>query len=382
MGDYVKKNIYLLSASDRFNYGDLLFPLITIRELSKRGDYNFINVATTKSDLSRIGALPTESYRVLYNCKTTNNILLIAGGEVLGANWSRLYSYKYRWINFIYNNLKKNKYLEHPLKRLTGSLNNPLPFIPFDPRIRSRFEYVYHAIGGDGISNHRFNNEIQDIFENALFLSLREHATHSDILINLNIPKAKLTPDTAILVSEMFEFEKKSKEDYLVFQIGRYLIEFNFTILKEQLEIVSKETDLVIYLLPLGNCPGHEDNVPLTWLSKNLKCKSKYIVPESLQKIVSIIANAKMFIGTSLHGIITAMSFNVPYMGINSNVKKLKSYIESWAPYPLNRIVPVNKISAEYINVLTVKKNDLQVSSEFQKELTRETFNEINSAIL
>ena len=88
-----QKNIYILSASDRYNYGDLLFPIILIKELEKLGDYKFFNIATIKSDLSKRGALPTQNYKALYSATGQNNYLIVAGGEVLGANWSRLYSF-------------------------------------------------------------------------------------------------------------------------------------------------------------------------------------------------------------------------------------------------------------------------------------------------
>ena len=42
------------------------------------------------------------------------------------------------------------------------------------------------------------------------------------------------------------------------------------------------------------------------------------------------ISNASLYVGTSLHGLITAQSFGRPYVGLNKNLPKLDSYIKTW----------------------------------------------------
>ncbi len=204
----MKKNIYILSASDRYNYGDLLFPLIAINELSKLGNYKFHNIATTKSNLSSIGALPTKNYKTLYKTKSKDNVLLIAGGQVLGANWSGLLRFIYPLYYIAFSHLKNYRYhLEIATKFITGNKNNPLPFTPIDPRIKASYSYVYHAVGGSGISGLALKNEIRKIFDHSIYISLREKSQH-DIIENLEVQKAKLTPDSAILMSNWYKFDK------------------------------------------------------------------------------------------------------------------------------------------------------------------------------
>lgn len=57
------KNINIIGAFDRNNYGDLLFPIVIREVLSKKGiEGNFNFFALKESDLSNVGALPTRRF--------------------------------------------------------------------------------------------------------------------------------------------------------------------------------------------------------------------------------------------------------------------------------------------------------------------------------
>ena len=58
--------IKIFAASDRNNYGDLLFPLVIKKILEKDfPNYTIENYGIIKSDLSFFGALPTNSFKSL-----------------------------------------------------------------------------------------------------------------------------------------------------------------------------------------------------------------------------------------------------------------------------------------------------------------------------
>lgn len=381
MGDSMsQKNIYILSASDRYNYGDLLFPIILSKELEKLGDYKFFNVATIKSDLSKQGALPTQNYRALYKATGQNNYLIVAGGEVLGANWTRLYSFLKPLYHKIYTKTKRKHLLESFLKRLTGNKRNPIPFIPLADELLKKHRVIYHAVGGAGISCHYLKDRIAGAFSKTKYISLRENETFKDVKVNLGIDHAQLTPDTAILMSDYYNTNNK-QQDYIAFQIGRYKLGATLYEIKEQLELAHKISGLPIYLLPIGNCPGHEDPVPLRWLEKNLNCPCKYIVPANIEVIMQTIASAKLFIGTSLHGIITAMSFCVPYIGVNPSIGKMQHYLKTWAPEPLNKTIAPQNISGQVTAALNMDKEILKAKCQEQKLLARNSFRNIHLSL-
>ena len=82
--------IAMLGATDRFNYGDLLFPLIVKKSLLLRNpDFIVDNFATTDSDLSSIGALPTQKISRIYHKQY--DAVIVVGGEVISAYWKMTY---------------------------------------------------------------------------------------------------------------------------------------------------------------------------------------------------------------------------------------------------------------------------------------------------
>src|SRR5690554_1718817 len=88
------KKIRFLSASDRINYGDFLFPIIFKEILNEvNNDVVFENYGIVKSDFTHFGALPTKSFKTLEAEMESGDKIVIGGGEVLFANWRALYAF-------------------------------------------------------------------------------------------------------------------------------------------------------------------------------------------------------------------------------------------------------------------------------------------------
>src|SRR5690606_38008118 len=100
----------ILSASDRYNYGDLLFPIVTQKALSKFGEFEFEDVACIKSNMIKFGGLRTKSYKFLIKeakLVDYDKTLIIAGGEVLMASWIPLYGFIFRWYRWLMHRIKQ-----------------------------------------------------------------------------------------------------------------------------------------------------------------------------------------------------------------------------------------------------------------------------------
>lgn len=83
-----------------------------------------------------------------------------------------------------------------------------------------------------------------------------------------------------------------------------------------QLQRIEELTALPIILLPINQC--HEDEVAATGIRRTSNNSLEQIaIPLEPLEIMSIIANAAFFIGTSLHGCLTAASYQVPFVGID-----------------------------------------------------------------
>ena len=97
----MKKSLAILGAVDRFNYGDLLFPLIIEQALKDaQSHFQFEYYGLKRSNLSVYGAKPTRSVRDLiqHSDMPEGSVLMIAGGDVLGMNWMPIHLHH---LNFV-----------------------------------------------------------------------------------------------------------------------------------------------------------------------------------------------------------------------------------------------------------------------------------------
>ena len=142
---------------------------------------------------------------------------------------------------------------------------------------------------------------------------------------------------------------------------------------------VSKNHDLGIVLLPIGTASGHEDQIPLGQINTMLDVAVEIHSEANIYDIMALIANARVFAGTSLHGNITAMSFSVPYIGLTDKVPKLEAYLRTWAVPELNHCIAYDDLSMAVRGALNVpedkmfrrKNHFVSVSQESMKQMKK-----------
>ena len=93
------------------------------------------------------------------------------------------------------------------------------------------------------------------------------------------------------------------------------------------------------------------------------------------------IANSDLYIGTSLHGVITAMSFDVPYLGLDPSILKIPSYLRTWAPSALKQATAFSNICQAGEAALQVDRASLQQSLKDQKQRVKQSFQRIRDLL-
>ncbi|TBW25559.1 polysaccharide pyruvyl transferase family protein [Gramella sp. KN1008] len=380
------KIIYFLSASDRINYGDLLFPLV-FRAIHP--DSEFRNFGIRSSDLSHFSALPTYSYRkLLRELKRENITLLIGGGEVFFANWKTLY----RFINPLYRSLSYRKWFHKLDKRYDlceNLLCNKKVKVPFCPGLdelgNADLNICYSSVGGGENLAGKSDNylvHVKNCLKQSEHLSVRDKRTQEN-LRSIGVDSI-LVPDSALLISDIYSLEflnsKKSLkdnlcEDYLFLQLGRFKKPRDLKRFSEDIHNLSERLKLRVILCPIGKAPGHEDDLVLKELAA-LDQTFSYIEPKNIFDIMLLIARSRLYLGTSLHGVITAQSFDIPFVALNKNLPKVESYIQTWIN---DEMVALNFDEIEKVDniYLTWNYNDVKKRTHFQKRMIRQNFKEI-----
>jgi polysaccharide pyruvyl transferase WcaK-like protein len=338
--------VHFLAASDRVNYGDLLFPIVFSKVAKKRlVDVVIYNYGIVKSDLSYFGGYPTNSYGKLhYNLKKVGGTIVIGGGDVFFANWETLYSYinpvyvklmKYRLIRRINAKLKISDYILQKKDVM-------LPFTPgvFEFKTSEEIQIIYNGVGGTFNNNRAdFNSKVVKRLKSANYISVRDNRT-LESLKKFTI-KSVLSPDTAVIISDLFPIKNLKNEirldtdsipeKYFYLQFGFNKAPDNFKETALLIEKLAENHNAKVILCPIGLALKHDDHLELKKMEKYSAC-FQFVMPKNIFDIMWLISNSKAYMGTSLHGALTAQSYNVPFFSLNKKIKKADSYFKTWCP--------------------------------------------------
>jgi hypothetical protein len=384
--------VLIIGAFDRYNYGDLLFPLVIERQLNSYGlDFEFEYFGLVKSDLSQMGGLPTEGLQEFYaQCTDPSKPVhvIIAGGEALGVTWNSLYAA----LNPLFQKINKrhvkiNKFID--LNGLTKRIldgKTTLPFV-FDKSDFSGVKSVtLNSLGGSGLNPAVFAKYdfLKDKLQKVDYFAVRDEVTIQNL--KKSGLSADLFPDSAILMSEFYTYKfLKNKittevSDYVGNYGGTYVFgQINKKTTRGYEQVIAEGFDEIyqkgktnICLCPIGKALNHDDDEALKEIGGLLKSPYTYFDAETIWDIMYLIANSKCYVGTSLHGAITAMSYAVPHVGLK--VEKLGAYLATWGLPGNQKSVEFHEIYSQFQIATQALETDLEASKNRQLAEIRKGF--------
>ncbi|WP_418320794.1 polysaccharide pyruvyl transferase family protein [Piscinibacter sakaiensis] len=353
----MSSTISLYGAYDRLNYGDILFPLVINFYLKQRGfagDLRFY--APTRSDLRTYGGVQTRSARDLrLDARTLADagrpgVLIVAGGEVLSATWggfiaSLLPNDFLGRVERVARRLIGDKPFAHLYARLFD-FPSLLPFVISDDDFPSQ-KVAYNAVGGSHLSkvDTFVRNESFRRLAKVSYLSVRDNKTKSILQRHLD-REVFLSPDCAMIISDMYPLSELESHvsgavklaldhhrPYVCFQSAAEAAAGHEDIIESQISAVSKTFGIRCIFFDIGKAAAHSDQVLVERLStrKRLGEYAQYVTCENIFDVMAIIGNASVYCGTSLHGAITAISYDKPVVGLcPSQVLKLAEFLKTW----------------------------------------------------
>lgn len=388
----MKKRLYILAPNDRFNYGDLLFPYILRYYFSDYFD-DIKFVSTTKSDLSEKGGIPTEDYSTLFQVdKKWENHLIVAGGESLCVRWLIILSYVNKKVYYI-------KKLASKATKFLGKYSFEIFSDIVDVLFKTKTYYVfsvgknemphfktiaYNALGGSGLlRKSKFDRKTIDILSSVDYFSVRDGDTSK--ALEKNGIKHSICPDTAIMMSEVFSEEYLLKKlsiqtrqfdgKYIFFQGNYQLWRNSEELAVKQLVELQKKTKSKLCFCPIGTALGHSDHIVLKNMYDKIKQLADVVLIENpnIFDIMWLIKHSQIYIGSSLHGTITAMSFSVPFLGYGP--RKLEAYIDQWASICENCFCDKNLI---FKNAIKIMQSNVKPNMDEQKILVKNAFQQLS----
>lgn len=325
----MKKKVLFISAADRWNLGDLLFPIV-FKHFAETKGLEFCNTGIRAYESNDLELLPVLDIREFRRHK--NILLIIGGGEVLNVNIGMLKYYLesrngfHRFSDAIISRLQRGSFLDRNLRRLRiifwqaqyGILS--LRIVSFYNNILRDSDRFYLPVGGKFNENGKRGRKI---LSNTRMIAGRDQRTHESFPVELN---AGLSPDPVSVIRTVFPVPKEKKKQLVVQFSGPGAFS------PEQLaKLISSfiSNGLKVIGLAIGRCNGHDDIESLRNMKKRIP-HMDVVESETIGQSVEILASSTVYMGTSLHGAIIAHAYGNAVIGLAERVPKLKNYISTW----------------------------------------------------
>jgi len=391
------------AASDRENYGDLLYPVIIRKMLESRGCTEEIRYFSFLD-----GPAPGDSgYAItciqeLLNAETALlSSLIIGGGDILRTDTTTLAShYKYIYRQRIGHPILHwfgEKYLKRPtvvdkfLQRYM-SYCAPGPFL-LDKRDFPGIGAAYYCSCGAPLDfSVEEKGRVRDVLENAAFLSVRDRQSRDKLQAAGVTREIHAVPDLIMTLSDYFDpATERSKGQRLLtlfgVDTGKKIVTFQcmphagepMEEIVAQLSRYRERADVEIVLLPLGYC--HSDDRFLKRLSRESGGIFRYIGVRSIFDMLSVLAASDLFIGTSMHGNITALSYGIPHLFGPIKVDKAEGFLDMVDLSPDFKLKSWKEINDKADMVASLKSDFFSVRATRAKKEAHAAFDHLHAAL-
>lgn len=386
-----KNKIFIFSASDRYNFGDLLFNYVVYYFLTDDvlRKYKIIFSSISGNNLENILGHKTISIKKMLKILIDGDIIIFAGGGLLGHTWLPMFRQTHNSIIVkIIIKYFSEKQIEKFLKKIIFKTKNNYPFIWSKDKLNKNVKIIYNSVGGGALNNKSKKElySIRKLLNNCDYLSVRDNNI-KNIIATKNV---QLSPDSAILFSDIFtkenllkqcdhKVQKMINKNYIIIHFNKRIANKYYFEINNLMYHLKKKYDYTIYLLPV-NFINNSDRIGQMKF-KNIEICELVNKDLNLFEIIALIAHSKFLLGSSLHTNILACSYCVPHLGFSREILKVNNFFKTW--YKYNEIFNSYDIHEIYKIIPLVLKNEKIVSevSMKLKTLARKNFVKINSLI-
>ena len=324
----MKPRVAVVGTFDVDNYGDHLFPRIAVRELTRRLPGATVDCYAPFGRLhpTRFAGGPTirplgpRTDARLDRFAAAYDALIVGGGELLHLNDPLLAGF--------YDVDPAEVELVQPSRWFLEGVGSER---------EATCPVLWHAIGVPYDLDAAQAERVRAALVHRERPVVRDHRSRERLLAAGVDPRVAVAPDSGLLVDRVLDPGDLARRrrrmgipaDTLVVQ-GCDLLVPSAGAVATAVARIAEERGLEITLVETGRCRG--DRLFADAVSSALGGRSHHRVPEDadLEDIAAVLASAAAFVGSSLHGAITALVHDRPFVLVNlGDESKLRGFVES-----------------------------------------------------
>lgn len=342
--------IGIFGTSDVENYGDLLYPPIFEHLLQRSG----LSVPTRVFAFLPAPAPAGAGYAthsissLLHAPERVVDALCIGGGDILRTDFRTMASHyapqfarlpehrPYWWLR---RKVSGNRGLAK------GFISRFMNFEAVGPLVLNAATHVnaspmaYWSCGVPFEFKPAEQSALRAALDGAAYIYVRDSASAAKLHRAGVKGPVHVAPDAVVTLSDRHDMKRVKAMGKRIFadhgiDVTRRILGFQAVALKG--EAVAKvashllrhvqDTGDEVALIPIGHCHGDED--PLAELARACGGAAKLVSVRQVDEIMAGIVACDAFVGTSLHGNITAFSYGIPHLAGPLPVDKLQGFIE------------------------------------------------------
>lgn len=280
---------------DVANYGDLLFPRLVEHHL--RGSFDeFVHISPVGGRRIYTDVPVSSSLDDVNRQGVRFDAVMIGGGNIIHARKSDLPDYRH---------VQRHAYAKLWIGATQLAASQQIPLVVNAPG-------VPYSLRGPSAWFGKM------MFEQAAYGVVRDEES-ARRLKDMGIFGVGVVPDTALLVREVFAQEggahqtftrRALPERYAAVHLNERYLSGEGLCVAERLDSISRKIGMPLVLIPIGPC--HGDDRLAASVAGRMQTQPMVLEPIQVAQIAATIAGAECYIGSSLHGFITAASFERP----------------------------------------------------------------------
>jgi hypothetical protein len=356
--------VVLFGACDRHNLGDLLFPHVAAALLPGR---ELVVAGLAERDLRAFGGHRVQAlHRLAAQGRLHGAHLLHVGGEILAttAHQAAVMLLRPQDVDGVLATLAREPGLEPDWRRSMLGTAAAMPYVAARAELAGIARIVFAGVGGVGL-NGLAPGEREEVLRrvaDADAAGVRDAVTQA--ALRAAGVAAALVPDPAVVVERLFGDRIRARarqrpvadvlgafaHGYVAVQLATaFGDDATLARVADGLARLVARTDCGLVLFRAGAAPWHDGLDTLVRLKARLPARRARVF-ESLDAwdACALLARARAYAGSSLHGAVVATAFGVPAVALGQGdagaTPKVAACLETWHTAEGTRCWPVDRL--------------------------------------